>query len=845
MSAVASSRPSESVRMPFHHDPYHEVEPRRQRQRPPVYPHHTSIDRPTSPRSPTLPYMPQYAGPPSPTIYSPTSPTSPSFSFRAFKPVPPSSIALQQQQQQRSQCVFRCLPQEVYDCILTYLQLSHCPPSLEGCMTCYMRDLYSLSLSSRAWEKAVRGKLYNKIYIQGNDPPAQLKKYKWKRGSRLRLLRRTLRERKTLANAVFELRVPELDVSLVSNAKQSAVLQEYRDLIASVVMVCPNLEHLLGFSLPYNHEFDRLTHALSTRKKLKEHAWIIGQNVEVAERSKHQPSGLLDQIQVFQFLNFHTSWSNLETLVLHSLDSKGVMEHGVFLRMFNFLTSLRHLSVSCFDGEDFTDRTLLFLPPLVSLRLDSLRGVSEQGLARYTSRPEAQNIESLTLIEQNVTSLLVVSKILASLTHLERFSMVQVTTALTLPDEGMVFQPLLASSNLKHLHWDIASLNPGAALNKLDSTPSLKDLRNFNTANSHLAQSILNAGFPQLQTLRAPLDIDPLGALQSVCRPTRHGQIMLHSDRYSLPRSSHGSMPKRPLALPGGNNLTSARIRAQTLIDMPPKDNDSGIKVLITDHSALNGVPQFPTEGPAPPKKKKSIPTPKTLSAITVHEFVLPGCIGRVGRSAATRSNPSIPHFTLSPDISGFDADGGLVSWRHILASNQTFLFASPSLTLSVDRVSTGSTTMSDDIPSPSPTSATPSSRFSSWGSNTSTASSGPGPGIGGGLTLNTKSLGGIGGGPLSAPSPRSPTSPTSPSMTTMMGHYSQFSPSALPTPTTTSGAGGNNNSSRPFWARDACNGSWNQRHNSKSGKDWWMHVERERLGVDDWTENARLVQLF
>lgn len=51
------------------------------------------------------------------------------------------------------------LPSEVYDCILDQLQLLHTTPYAEGCTTCYMRDLYSLTLTSRVWEKAARSKL--------------------------------------------------------------------------------------------------------------------------------------------------------------------------------------------------------------------------------------------------------------------------------------------------------------------------------------------------------------------------------------------------------------------------------------------------------------------------------------------------------------------------------------------------------------------------------------------------------------------------------------------------------------------------------------------------------------
>ncbi|EEP82466.1 predicted protein [Uncinocarpus reesii 1704] len=643
-----------------------------------------------------------------------------------------------------------------------------------------------------------------KIHIHGIDSPAQLKKYKWKRGSRLKLLRRTLRERKLLANAVLELRVPELDLS-ISTGKHHAGLQEYVDLIASVVMACPNLERLLGITLPYTHEFDRLTHALSTRKKLKEHAWIIGENVAVSERAIEQAPKLLDQGQVYQFLSFHTFWGNLETLMLHSLDSNGILEHGIVLRMLNFLPALRHLSVSSFNANDFTDRTLLFLPALTSLRLESLPGITENGLARYISRQEARGLQSLTLIEQNITSLLVVSKILASLRHLQRFAIVQRDTAPILPEGRMVFQPLLASSSLKYLHWDLASPNPDA-LNQLEPQQLRKASKGANTPNFHLAQSILHAGFPSLETLRAPSDIDPLGALQAVCRPTRNGQIMLISDRYSLPRSSQGTLSKRPLAMPSGNNLTSARIRAQTLIDTSAREGDQGIKVVVTDHSADIALPlpafsdsssensfdEFDNMLESIKKRKQNSSPPQppsTPAAITVQEFIIPTYIGRVYNSAYNKMAPTTPRFNLKPDIPNSDADGGLISWKHILTANQTWSYYTPSSpSLSVIRAGTNSS-LGDDIPSPSPTSSRHTIRS-------------PGAGSSGG----------------SLPSPRTPTSPIPPLSPLGVGPGEQ-----------------------PQWARETCNGSWNQGH--RQAKDWWMHVEREKIGLGG-PMNPKLMEL-
>ncbi|CBF74419.1 hypothetical protein AN4237.2 [Aspergillus nidulans FGSC A4] len=681
--------------------------------------------------------------------------------------------------------VFKRVPQEVYENILDQLQFLHSGPNQSGCMTCFQRDLHALSLTCRPWEKAVRSRLYNRIHIVGSDSPAQLKKYRLKRGSRLKLLRRTLRERKLLANLVLELRVPQIDL-LFTTGKHTAQWQEYRDLIASVVMVCPNLERLLGLTIPFNHEFDRLTHALSTRRKLKEHTWILCEATETSEASPRSTScpGSLGPLQMFEFLNYHASWTNLETLMLYGLD-RTALEPSVFLRTIDLLPSLRNLCVSNFDADAFSDTALLCLPSLESLRLENLPGVTDAGLAQYTSRPESSTLKSLTLIEPNIDSLLVISKILASLQSLERFKIVQTEKCPTLNTDGIVFQPLLASSSLRFLHWDVACPNPSTALSRLDFAPFAKPLQHTEAPNSHLAQSILCGGFPRLDALRAPSDIEPPGALQAVCQPIPRGQALLQPDRYSLPRSSHGSVQTRPMALPGGNNLTSARIRAQTFIDMAARDTETGLQVLITDHSD-SYVPDNALEGSddeaeneldetgmweIPQDRPKPNPIPEDHEGpITVFDFRMPAYMGRTGAKISER-DISIPRFILRPDIVGQDADGGLVSWRHILAANQSFTFAAGVGVNCFGSKGVSSPTIEEPL---SPTS-TSTPRFG-WGSIASITS-----------TMAT--------------SPVTPTTPPTPmSMSTM---------------------------SVPPWEKDVCTGSWNYSH--KGGRDWWFHMERER----------------
>lgn len=520
-------------------------------------------------------------------------------------------------------------------------------------------------------------------------------------------------------NLVYELKVPDVDAPVYGqNGRVNPQYQEYRDLVASVVMDCPNLERLIGFYSFYGHEFDRLTHALSTRKKLKEKIWIISEHPEVSVRAQRMlPPGLLDPYQTFQFLHYHSDWSELETLMLLSAGGRGILEHNVFVDTINLLPSLKHLAISSFDADDFTDHTLLALPDLVSLRLENLPGITDTGLSRWVSTPAAQNIESLFLIHQNLTSLLAISKLFASLPSLLRFTLIQSQVAPSLPPELLIFQPLLASPSLRLLHWDIAShTSPPAQTRSFDFPPPPTSFAaSQQTPNTHLALSIRHSGFPSLLSLRAPSDLDPTGALQAVCRPSPNGQILLPADRYSLPpssRTTNGSILPAS-KLPTGNSLHMARLRAQNLIDVAAKGASEYIKVIVTDHSdreeldhaliaarypsgRTNASSRYSTEsyntsstssgeteraaiekelafgdmneGIVHPLQSLRMKLTRTVSTpIKVHEFSLPAFMGRVSTSAFPFA-PKPPRFNLRPDIPGYDADGGIVGWADLLA---------------------------------------------------------------------------------------------------------------------------------------------------------------------------------
>ncbi|MCJ1361022.1 hypothetical protein MMC16_000118 [Acarospora aff. strigata] len=405
---------------------------------------------------------------------------------------------------------------------------------------------------------------YDTIHIVGDDSAAHVKKFKMKYGVRLKLLRRTLRGRRVLAQYVRELNVPEIRTDSADKSKETI------DLVASIVMACPNLEKLVGFYTTYDHNFDRLTHALSTRRKLKERVWVIGENEEITDRSHNQlPPGLMDPAQTEAFLQFHEMWTSLDTLFLHS-QNMGILEHEVFVGVFRRLPSLQHLCISNFDIDDFNDATLQALPPLQSLRLQGLPGITDQGLSRFAGAATSQTLRRLSLINLEIKSILVLSKILAHLTSLDRFTFIQESSPSLLSDVPII-QPILASPTLSYIHWDILAPGP---------------------ANPNFASSVLAGGFPSLRTIRSPTDHD--GLLQSICRP--RAQVVLASDKYNLAAQRSALARAQDPTGPGPDpkhvrTLFAARKRAQERLE--EARNTVSFKVVVDEDGLISQVYDF------------------------------------------------------------------------------------------------------------------------------------------------------------------------------------------------------------------------------------------------------------
>ncbi|KAF2473485.1 uncharacterized protein BDR25DRAFT_341529 [Lindgomyces ingoldianus] len=448
--------------------------------------------------------------------------------------------------------VFKKLPREVYDCILEQLECLHFGQN-QACSSCYLKDLYNLSLTSRAWDRAATLQLYRKVWVLTNEDHPKMPKLKIKGTSRLKLLRRTLRERQALARCVRELHMPDIQ-TLYQNA--GIEKEEIVNLVASVVMACPNLERLDGFHAPFTHTFDRLSHALSTRESLKERMWILSEDdIESDSDEEDDPSNIyyhaaLDPTE--RFLDLNSNHPNLTTLVLHQQSCASTpLTFRAVIGAFRQFPLLRCLSISNLPASSFTSMTLNALPlNLQSLRLENLPGINDKGLQRFATSNIPTTIENLTLIDLEISNLVTLSNFLSPhLTAIKRFTFSQ-QKAPNLPQDAPI--PFLQSPTLNYLHWEIKSqagppstlLSPFAPQAPTVRFPFPDSEPLCCLATNLLAMSIKTGLFPELKKVRIPHD--PQGLVQALCKP--RATALLPSDTALLtspPRNSIISTPNQ------------------------------------------------------------------------------------------------------------------------------------------------------------------------------------------------------------------------------------------------------------------------------------------------------------
>ncbi|KAI1762938.1 hypothetical protein GGR53DRAFT_521303 [Hypoxylon sp. FL1150] len=469
--------------------------------------------------------------------------------------------------------LFKALPDEVLGLILDELRQLHLQPGSTSCATCMMRDLCSVALSSRRLLKVARVALYEDIQLVGADSHTQKKRNKPHYGSRLVLLRRTLRANPEIARLVHTLKAPAVP--------QGVAVDLYQNLVASVIMACPNFERLVGFYQNHDYSFNRLFHALSTRHKLKEMYWILEASQSQrtrrpsnavgllnAEKPKTQeaPGDLLPE-QSDEFLDLHGDWEHLETLSIHCLPGATITPISLIPDIVSRLPALKSLHLSHLPFTAFSDANLLSLPSLETLTLSHLPGVTSEGLSSFVRRPSSRSIRKLTLQHVDVGTLPALSQILSNLPKLETFTLVQNTPPVMPSTETIWLFPYLAASSLRKLHWDITDTSAG--------TKAADDI---------LAKSIETNGFPSLRILRAPNDTD--GTFQALCQPMEsietandkfRGLISRCTSRPSPPATpttpkSLGKAPSWGLSFPmndqlfpskASSNLAQSRLAAQ------------------------------------------------------------------------------------------------------------------------------------------------------------------------------------------------------------------------------------------------------------------------------------------
>lgn len=313
--------------------------------------------------------------------------------------------------------------------------------------------------------------------------------------------------------------------------------EEIVNLVASLVMTCPNLERLVGFHIPFTHSFDRLSHALSTRSKLKERMWVLTDAyVEEDETEENCSQGYYHAAcdPMERFLELNANYTNLSTLVIHREwpQSTTSLTYRAIVGTLKQLPELHHLSLSGLPPSSFPNLALNSLPPnLRSLRLENLPGINYRGLQRLSSSPLVLSLRSLTLIDLEIGHLDVLASFLSpQVPLLEDFSLSQHTAPILHagPDT-----PTFLSPTLKRVHWELRS-QAGPPLPLL-SPVAPKDEHAFPFPNNEpiaclatrvLATSIENGLLPALRRIRAPHD--PQGILQALCKPL--GAALLRSD---------------------------------------------------------------------------------------------------------------------------------------------------------------------------------------------------------------------------------------------------------------------------------------------------------------------------
>jgi hypothetical protein len=341
---------------------------------------------------------------------------------------------------------------------------------------------------------------YSKVILLTSDEHSKLPRLKLRGTGRIKLLRRTLRERTVLARCVHE-----IHLSGFQTLYETATIEkeELVNQVASLVMACPHLERLVGFHiLYYTHAFDRLSNALSTRVNMKERVWLLSdQNSYSSDEEDNDSSAyyLAASDPTERFLELNSNSPHLSTLVLH----KNVPQDSDSLKFRAIIGTLKQLP---------------------ALRLEGLPGIDDKGLQRFFASHMTIAIETLSLIDIEIKDLVTISTVLSAKSiNLRSFSLVQ-QRAFVPPTRTPL--PDLSARNLRQIHWEIRSNAGPTLVRPVSSSSNAPEEHIFSFTNPQpisclatalIAACIRNGNFPSLRKIRIPHD--PQGLIQALCKP--------------------------------------------------------------------------------------------------------------------------------------------------------------------------------------------------------------------------------------------------------------------------------------------------------------------------------------
>lgn len=484
--------------------------------------------------------------------------------------------------------IFKSLPREVYDCIVAQLEEIHLRQD-QACPSCYLKDLHSLSLTTRAWDRTATLQMYGKVYLIGHDDCSQSLKAKVKGPSRLKLLRRTLRDRPLLARHVRELHLADYQ-TLFQQA--SIEREEIINSVASLVMACPSLERLVGFHIPFTQTFDRLSYALATRTNLRERVWLLSEPDDIYSDGEDDDGVnnyyLAARDPTERFLNLNSGHSLLTTLVLHrnSSDYTPPLNFRAIIGTLRQLPMLQHLSISGLSATSFTNMTLNALPPrLRSLRLENLPGINDKGLQKFTASHLLNSIEKLMFINLEISNLITITNILSgSLGALQRFTVAQYRT----PDLGARTSiPDFWCPSLQFLHFEFRSQSAPAIDPFSPETRRSVEFPFVNAepisclATSVLAMNIRKGAFPALRRVRVPYD--PQGLIQAVCKPRATALLPSDTSLFTRPMQKSGSHGCAIVVDTSVSEGRSSEIKERSCVEPPSPRADSAIDSPLFD----------------------------------------------------------------------------------------------------------------------------------------------------------------------------------------------------------------------------------------------------------------------